>query len=45
MPFSRSSDRAASKHPRGNAMCCGKFSAQPMTRGLSHTDIRIACAL
>jgi hypothetical protein len=44
MPLSTNRSRAASKHPRGSAMCRGKFSAQPMMRGLSHTDIRIACA-
>ena len=42
MPLSRSRSIAASRQPQVKAMCCGKFSALPMTRGLSQTDMRIA---
>ena len=45
MPCSCSRVCTGSRQPRGRAMCWGKFSAQPITRGLSHTDRRIAWAL
>jgi hypothetical protein len=45
MPFSCSKVQRRLQAPARQAMCCGKFSAQPMTLGLSHTDMRMACAL
>ena len=40
-----SSATKSTKHPRGSARCLPRSSPQPMTRGLSKVDNRMACAL